>query len=150
MTKKYEIIQDSKINFFGRTLFRIKATKTFGHVKEGDLGGYIESEKNLTQISGDAWIGGNARIGGNAWIRGNARIWGDEKIDCKITSLTTEIWTITFGNQIMIGCQRHTLEEWQNFSDKEINDMHSEALNWWKKWKEVVLKIGSFALIDKQ
>lgn len=50
--KKYELLADSKINWFGRTLFRIKAlisftTSTGETVNIGDVGGYIEKEGNL-------------------------------------------------------------------------------------------------------
>lgn len=58
MGKKFELTTDNKIHF-GRKLFRIKALVSFGNVKAGDLGGYVESEKNLSQ-SGNAWVCGNA------------------------------------------------------------------------------------------
>lgn len=56
MDKKFELTTDTKIHF-GRKLFRIKALVSFGNVKVGDLGGYVESEKNLSQ-SGGAWVYG--------------------------------------------------------------------------------------------
>ena len=64
MRKKYELTSDF-ITVFGRKLFRIKALISFGDVSEGDLGGYIEDEKNLEQ-SGDAWVYGDAEVYGNA------------------------------------------------------------------------------------
>ena len=63
--KKYELLKhDVKISISGVPLFRVRYLKT------NILGGYIQSEKNLSQ-EGDAWIGGDARIGGNAWIVGD-------------------------------------------------------------------------------
>ncbi|MDO5399306.1 MAG: hypothetical protein Q4G33_15435, partial [bacterium] len=64
--KKFELTTESKINWFGRTLFRIKACKSFitatgDEVKAGDLGGYIEMESNLSQ-SGKAWVYSNAEV----------------------------------------------------------------------------------------
>ena len=56
------ILTDVSVDVMGKKLFQIKAIRSFGNVKEGDIGGYIESEKNLAQISGDAWIYGDARI----------------------------------------------------------------------------------------
>lgn len=85
--KKYELLADDTIEFYGRTLHRIKACKDFGNVKSGELGGYIESENNLLQV-GDCWVYGNAcvcnnarvygnaRVCGSAWVYGNARVYG--------------------------------------------------------------------------
>ena len=78
--KKYELIPSDK-----EGLYRIKALKDFNDVKKGDIGGYVEGEKNLSQL-GDCWIYDNARIYNNAVICDdarvcdNARIWGDSKI----------------------------------------------------------------------
>lgn len=51
-------------------------------VKAGDLGGFVQSEHNLSQ-HGSAWIGGNARVWGKAqvvdeaFVYENAKIFGD-------------------------------------------------------------------------
>ena len=50
MNKKFELLNDDTIEWFGRKLFRIKAKINFGIVKEGELGGYVEKER-LRQIS---------------------------------------------------------------------------------------------------
>jgi hypothetical protein len=34
-----------------------------------------------------------------------------------------------------IGCEQHSIDEWMNFSDEEIDKMHTDALHWWKVWK---------------
>ena len=44
--KKYELTSETKI-VFGKTLYRVKAKMDFGLIKKGELGGFIESEKNL-------------------------------------------------------------------------------------------------------
>lgn len=77
--KKYELLADDTIEFYGRTLHRIKACKDFGNVKSGELGGYIESENNLSQ-AGDCWVYGNARVCGNAWVYDSARVCGNAEI----------------------------------------------------------------------
>ena len=64
--KKFELTAESKINIFGKKLFRIKALISFGDVEEGETGGWIEKEENLEQSSGDAWVSGNAEVSGNA------------------------------------------------------------------------------------
>lgn len=59
MDKKYEILKDTEKDFFGHNVYRIKALKDFGNVKKGDIGGFVESEENLSQ-EGDCWIYDNA------------------------------------------------------------------------------------------
>ena len=83
---KYELIPSDR-----EGLYRVKALRDFNDVKKGDIGGYVEGEKNLSQL-GDCWIydnavvRDNAKIYNNAVIRDyarvcdNARIWGDSKI----------------------------------------------------------------------
>lgn len=57
--KKFELTTESKINIFGKELFRIKALISFGNVREGDTGGWVEKEENLSH-SGDARVYDNA------------------------------------------------------------------------------------------
>ena len=78
MSKKFELTSNFKV-FLGRKLFQIKALISFGDVKEGDLGGYIEKEENLSH-DGNAWIYGNAKVYGNAWIYGNAKVYGNAEV----------------------------------------------------------------------
>ena len=75
MEKKY-ILTDDVIDFNSHTLHRIKAVRDFDCVKAGDLGGFIESEKNLDH-DGDAWVTGVARIFGDAVVTGDALVTGD-------------------------------------------------------------------------
>lgn len=63
--KKFELTSETKINIFGKKLFRIKALISFGNVEAGETGGWVEKEENVNQ-SGDAWVSGNAEVSGNA------------------------------------------------------------------------------------
>ena len=76
MNKKYEILEDDTKEIDGIILHRIRAIKNFGLFKVGTFGGYIESEKNLSQ-DGNSWVYGNAQVYGNAWASGNARVFGN-------------------------------------------------------------------------
>ena len=76
--KKYELTSETKI-VFGHILYRIKALSSFGCVSAGDLGGFLESEKNLSQ-NGDAWVYGNAEVSGNARVYGNAEVSGNARV----------------------------------------------------------------------
>ena len=78
--KKFELTAESKINIFGKKLFRIKALISFGDVEEGETGGWIEKEENLEQSSGNAWVYGDAEVSGNARVSGNAGVSGDAEV----------------------------------------------------------------------
>ena len=76
--KKYRLTE-THINIGEKILYQIKALKDFGKVKAGDLGGYIESEENLSQDN-DAWVSGNARVSGAAQVSGDARVSGAAQV----------------------------------------------------------------------
>ena len=66
---KYKILKDQYIEVIGKKLYRIQALEDFARAKAGDIGGYIESESNLSQ-SDNAWVSGNARVSGGAQVYG--------------------------------------------------------------------------------
>ena len=83
--KKFELTSETKINIFGKKLFRIKALVSFGVVKTGETGGWVEKEENVNQsgnawVSGDAMVSGNAKVYGDAKVSGNAWVYGDAKV----------------------------------------------------------------------
>ncbi|HEO0236989.1 TPA: hypothetical protein ACUJK8_001761 [Streptococcus agalactiae] len=59
--KKYELLKDDTIEVAGKTLFRIKALISFKDIRKGEIGGYVEAERNLSQ-SDNAWVTGNAWV----------------------------------------------------------------------------------------
>jgi carbonic anhydrase/acetyltransferase-like protein (isoleucine patch superfamily) len=67
---KYEFTGEVKVKY-GITLKRIR------RLSDGEIGGWIESEKNLNKVSGDAWVSGNAKVFGDAEVSGNAKVSGD-------------------------------------------------------------------------
>jgi len=86
--KKFRLGRKKFFEDINRYLFRVVAVKDFVDVKEGDVGGWIEKESNLSQ-SGNAWVYdsacvfdnacvfGNAWVSGNAWVYDNARVSGN-------------------------------------------------------------------------
>ena len=72
MEKKYELTNDV-ICHNGRTLYRIRALRDFSDVKAGDLGGYIQTEDNLSH-EGDAWVYFYAKVYDDACVYENACI----------------------------------------------------------------------------
>ena len=67
MDKKFKLTTESKVNFLGKTLFRIEATVAYESkgIKVGKKGGWVENEENL---SGNAWVFGDAEVFGNARV----------------------------------------------------------------------------------
>lgn len=92
--KKYELIKRDFIYHKDRKLFRIKALRDSGSrhgFKKGDLGGYIESEKNLSHKmncfvydNAKVWDFGqvyeNASISGDAEVCGTAKLFGEKRL----------------------------------------------------------------------
>ena len=104
--KKFELTAESKINAFGKKLFRIKALISFGSVEEGETGGWVEKEENVNQ-SGNAWVFGNAEVSGNARVFGNAEVSGNADY-ATIHGFGTQFRTTTFfrckDKQVKVSC----------------------------------------------
>ena len=90
--KKYELT-DIKGEFNGRIVTRIRALKEFGlnavnYYQAGDLGGWIESEDNLSH-EGNCWVDddsvvfGNAKVYEDAIISDNAIVGDNAKVHGK-------------------------------------------------------------------
>jgi len=96
--KKYELTQNSiKIN--NRTLYQIKALKNFGSVKKGNLGGYIESEKNLS-YDRNCWVSGNAQVYEDARVSGNAQVFESARVSGNVQVFEN---TRVYGNARIFG-----------------------------------------------
>lgn len=93
---KYRILENEHFQGKDRTLYRIQAVRSFKGVREGDMGGFLESERNLSH-DGNAWVGGNAKAYGetcvfengrlldtahaiNAWIEGNSVVFQNARL----------------------------------------------------------------------
>ncbi len=82
--KKYELTDDTMV-IGGCTLHRIRALRSFGNVIKGKLGGFIQSEDNLSH-AGEAWVHdyaavyNKARVMHNAQIMAHARVFGSARI----------------------------------------------------------------------
>ena len=104
--KKFELTTESKINIFGKKLFRIKALISFGNVREGDTGGWVEKEENLSH-SGNAWVYGDAEVYGDARVYGDAEVCGDADYTT-IHGFGTQFRTTTFfrckDKQVRVRC----------------------------------------------
>ena len=74
---KYKLTTTIEVN--NVTLYQIQALKDFGDIKAGDVGGWIETESNLSHDD-NAWVYGNARVSGNAWVYGDASVSGNAHV----------------------------------------------------------------------
>ena len=76
--KKYRLTQHT-IRAHGVTLYRIEALTDFATITAGTLGGFVESEYNLSH-EGECWIAQNAkalgssRVSDNAWLMDKAEL----------------------------------------------------------------------------
>ena len=107
MNKKYEITNISKKLLDGTVVYRILALKTFdtvcNPVHKDDLGGWIQSEKNLFH-DGTAWVGGDAIVRDDAQVRDSAWVSGyavvSENAICTGRSLILGMARVT-GNAVI-------------------------------------------------
>ena len=90
MKKKYFLTDETK-QVMGRTLHRIQAVRTFSVIQEGQKGGWVEKESNLSH-NGDCWVfddavvldmavvKDHAVVCNNSYIAGFAEISGDSQV----------------------------------------------------------------------
>lgn len=149
MTQKYEI----KNRFTGEVLFSCD-------IPEGMESGMIARHALETAIADGANLRGANLEGANlrgANLRGanleGANLWGANlecanllgaNLECAenapliITSLRWAVF-ISGTGFMRIGCQNHSVEAWKNFTDEEIKSMDSDALEFWSKYKTMLL-----------
>jgi len=107
--KKYELTNRKMTLKKGVVLHRIKALRDFASVRRGDLGGWLQSEANLSTDYNLAWISGNAiaygeaRIEGDAWLSGNARVYGNAVL-CEQANVEGN--AMVYGNATVSDCAK--------------------------------------------
>ena len=88
MERKYELTNES-MEFKGHTLHRIKALIDFSGFIKGALGGWIESEDNLSH-EGACWIHDESKVFGNARVRKSAQIM-DNSVICEDAVISGDV-----------------------------------------------------------
>lgn len=78
MKYKYRLVKERKLEIRGKVCYQIRALRNIPRhgIKRGDYGGYIESERNLSQ-DGDCWVDERAIVMDKAYVSGNALLYGD-------------------------------------------------------------------------
>ena len=149
-------------NLYGANLTESNLTKadlTGSNLTGSNLTGSNLTGSNLTKadltganLAGANLYGANlygadltrANLAGANLYGANLRCYGNMK---DIFTLQLDTYLIGFTNKyLQIGCKRHTIEEWKNFSDEEIAKMDKNALSWWNKWKEHLFNTISLSL----
>lgn len=124
--KKFELTTES-IYLLGIKLFRIKALVTFGCVKKGELGGFVEKEENLDH-TGSAWIFGNALVHGDEEVSGNAEVSGNQ-MHATVKGFGSQYRNTTFfitrDRNICVncGCFSGTLEQFR----AKVKETHKDT-----------------------
>lgn len=77
MNKKYELTDNIKV-VDGHVLYQIKALKSFGDVKKGDLGGWIEDYSNLAQTD-NSWDYESAKTD-RSWVYEGAMVYENAEV----------------------------------------------------------------------
>ena len=132
---KYELLKNDTISVGGATLYRIKYLINIGsHIKVGDLGGYIESEKNLDQDD-------NATVFGAARVCDSAIVWIPNKesrmldyicfsnVGSRFDTLTA-IYTYD-DTYITVGCFNGTIKEFEAANLKTHGDPNEGRQNYY-------------------
>ena len=107
---KYELTDETK-QFCGRTLHRVR------YIDSGGLGGWVESEKNLSQD-------GNAKVWGGKWNETPLQIHGTKFVFC-----------VSSKNTVTIGCKTKTVDEWPETYGAEF-DRHNFTPEQRKEYKD--------------
>lgn len=79
--KKYELTDES-IEWSGVTLRRIRALRDFGNVEQGELGGFVQSEANLSHY-GDSWVYSDAKVFEHARVIENGKVFYNAEVSGK-------------------------------------------------------------------
>ena len=112
----------------------------------------MDSEELQKTLKSHAlWVGSNGEKGGRANLSGADLLRADllraDLNGCignmrEVRSMQLDTWPITwYGNTLQIGCQRHTFDDWRDFSDERISTMDSKALEWWWKWRDAIFQV---------
>ncbi len=117
------------------------------NLSEANLYGANLSEANLyganlygANLSEANLSGANLSEANLSW----ADLYGEKITKSPIQIAGFRWWINITEKHIQIGCRVHKAEEWFNFSNEQIAEMHNEALEWWKKHKDIIKTMWEF------
>ena len=119
--KKYELTDETRDG-----LRRIRAVRDIPrwNVRAGDLGGWLESEANLSQF-GDAWVFGDAQVSDTAQVSGAAWLSSRSHILSWSGPITPNVHNATLyrtsaGYTLRVGCWKGTATDLHALADSDI------------------------------
>ena len=107
--KKYELLKEDTVDLRGTILYRIRALRDISEngatnkdIKAGELGGYIQTEDNLSQEDGcwvypGSFVYENARIFGRAQIGPGLKIFGNAQIGLWFEYFGVDMYHLEIG-----------------------------------------------------
>lgn len=107
---KYKILHNNILQKDDIKLYRIQALKSFLDVKEGDIGGFVQCENNLSQF-GNCWVYDDAQVSGyavvynDAIVKGCARVMGYSKV---LWKSVVQDYSLVQGHSLVTGYARVT------------------------------------------
>lgn len=150
--RKYKII--NTVNWNGKKINQIQAVRSFGNVKKDQIGGWIESESNLSH-EGNCWIAdgciicGDSKVTDDIVVRNYIRFLHTvDQETLTIKPLRKNGWDINYSgfdkksgeHYVKVGCQFHTITNWKN---DNFRAGFVKRYNLSKKLEEDLLKILS-------
>ncbi len=129
--KKYELTSETRMLNDGTIVYRIRSLKNFKtiidrDVKIGDLGGFLESEKNMSH-DGLCWVFDEAVGCGNSCRSGNSVGYGnsvqkDNSRQIGNSRQSGKSWQ--FGNSVQSG------DSWQSGNSRQFGNSRQSGNSW--------------------
>lgn len=94
--KKYELLTNDVMVINDKNVehkvYRIRALRDFHNIKQGELGGYVESESNLSHYD-YCWVGDNSMVLAKAKVIDHAQLWEnaivmDKAMVCEVAKVS--------------------------------------------------------------
>lgn len=137
MANKYKLLRNDFIyktiaNDKTVKLYRIEALRDFDTtvsvVHKGDLGGYVQAQKNLSQF-GSSWIGSDVKVWGNAFVRDNALVVGSVNIFdsagvCGSSYLNSRFFSELLDSAEISGRSEITVRNLRLSGNSSLNNAH--------------------------
>ena len=137
--RKYELID--KPHPFNDRLRRIRALRDVRPgVKAGDLGGYVESESNLSHF-GSAWVSDSAWVYGSALIEEPMHVYaitGPITPNAPHATLTRQV----DGHLVVIGCWSGTVTDLRHLACSD-NWPSGQGAEYRDTWRESLLDVAA-------
>jgi hypothetical protein len=125
---KYELGEEKEFDGIKMRLIVALVAIASKGVSVGDVGGWVQSEANLSQVSDEAWVSdeaqvfGEAQVSGKAWVSGKARVTQTRDL-LVIGPIGSRNAHVTFASDyVATGCFCGTFDQFAAAVTKEHRD----------------------------